>query len=276
MSGYDMQAHGRRRRLFSEVLIMDIKRVVVWFSAGVTSAVAARIAVNKYSGKLPVHLVNCDTGSEDDDNFRFMNDVSDWLNIAVEIVRNDKYKNTLDVYEKTGYIVGAFGARCTLELKKRPRRKYEELATDLQVFGYDAGERIRAERFSENNPEVRVWFPLIEEDIDKPMARQILAKAGIVEPRTYSLGFKNANCLKTGCVKGGMGYWNHFREIYPDRFWKMALVERKIGHSICSREEKGPSGERIKIPVFLDELDPAAGNYDAEPAFQCGLFCGQY
>jgi hypothetical protein len=24
----------------------------------------------------------------------------------------------------------------------------------------------------------------------------------------------------------------------------------------------------------IDELSPDAGNYDAEPAFQCGLFCG--
>ena len=26
--------------------------------------------------------------------------------------------------------------------------------------------------------------------------------------------------------------------------------------------------------VFLDELDPDAGNYEAEPALECGLLCG--
>lgn len=253
-----------------------IERVVIWFSAGVTSAVAAKIAVNKYGGELPVHLVNCDTGSEDDDNFRFMQDVAAWVGLEPEIIRNEKYKNTLDVYEQTRYIVGTGGARCTLELKKLPRRQYENLATDLQVFGYDADEVSRAERFRENNPEVRVWFPLIEENINKPMARQILARAGIVEPVTYTLGFNNANCLKTGCVKGGMGYWNHYRKFNPDGFWVMARLERKMGHAICSTEERGPNGERVKVPVYLDELDPAAGNYDTEPAFQCGLFCGQY
>lgn len=256
--------------------ITQTKRVVVWFSAGVTSAVAARITLNKYRDVLPVHLVFCDTGSEHDDNFRFMDDVSGWLGVPVEIIRNEKYKDTYAVYRSTGFIKNAHGAKCTHELKKLPRRQYENLATDLQVFGYDADETERAQRFTENNPEVRAWFPLIEEGINKPMARQILAKAEIKEPVTYSLGFSNANCLRTGCVKGGMGYWNHFRKFNPSGFDEMAKLEREVGHAICSREEKAENGERVKIPVFLDELSPDAGNHRGEVVFQCGLFCGEY
>lgn len=255
---------------------MKIERVVIWFSAGVTSAIAAKIAFNKYRDILPVRLVMCDTGSEDDDNLRFANEVAQWLNLPLEIIRNEKYEDTIDVYQKTGYIVGTAGARCTLELKKLPRRQYENLATDLQVFGYDADEVGRGMRFTENNPEVTAWFPLIEEGITKSQARQILAQSGIKEPRTYAEGFKNANCLKTGCVKGGMGYWNHIRKMRPDVFWRMAEVERKIGHAICSTEEHGENGERVKVPVYLDEVPPHWGSYDSEPAFQCGLFCGQY
>lgn len=254
----------------------DIERVVVWFSAGVTSAVAAKITLNKYQDKLPVHLVFCDTGSEHDDNFRFMNDVSKWLGVSVEIIRNEKYQDTHEVYRSTGFIKNQYGAKCTVELKKVPRRQYENLATDLQIFGYDADEVTRAERFTANNPEVRTWFPLIDEGITKSMARQILLQHGIKEPVTYSLGFTNANCLKKGCVKGQMGYWNHYKTFNPDGFWEMAKIEREVGHAICSREENGPNGERIKIPVYLDELQPGMGNYKKEPAFQCGLFCGEY
>ncbi len=253
-----------------------ISRVVIWFSAGVTSAVAAKIALNKYRDVLPVHLVMCDTGSEDDDNLRFANEVAQWLNLPLEIIRNEKYEDTIDCYRSSGFIKNQHGAKCTFELKKLPRRQYENLATDLQVFGYDADEEGRAARFVENNPEVTVWFPLIEEGITKSQARQILAQAGIKEPRTYAEGFKNANCLKTGCVKGGMGYWNHIRKMRPDAFWRMAAVEREIGHAICSTEERGENGERVKVPAYLDELPPNRGNYDSEPAFQCGLFCGAY
>lgn len=254
----------------------DFNRVVVWFSAGVTSAVAAKITADKWCGVLPVHLVNTDTGSEDDDNFRFMRDVSEWLGLPVEIIHSDKYKDTFDVYDQTRYLVGVEGARCTTELKIKVRRAYENLATDLQVFGFDARstEKKRARNFNKRFPEVRTWFPLIERGITKSIARQLLAKAGIQEPITYALGFKNANCLKRGCVKGGMGYWNHMRKVRPEVFWNMAQKEREIGHAICSTEERGENGERIKIPVYLDELSPDAGNYDAEPGFQCGLFCG--
>ena len=241
-----------------------LRRVVVWFSAGVTSAIAAKLAVEKYRGILPVHLVNTDTGSEDEDNFRFMQDVSEWIGVSIEIIRNEKYKDTFDVYERTGFFKNQYGAKCTVELKKVPRRKYEDLEGDLQVFGFDADESDRAYKFSVNNPEVRPWFPLIEAHINKATARQMLVMAGIKEPRTYSEGFKNANCLRRGCVKGGIGYWNHIRKVRPEVFSAMAREERKIGYALLSRGG---------LPVYLDELPDNIGNYNAEPSFQCSLFC---
>lgn len=246
-------------------------RVVVWFSAGVTSAVAAKLAIDKYSGMMPVVLVTTDTGSEHEDNYRFMVDVEQWLGVGVLRLKSDKYQNTFDVYEKTGWLVGPAGARCTLELKKKVRQQFENLSTDLQVFGFDADEEVRAARFVENNPEVMAWFPLIDAGITKTDARQMLATAGIQEPITYSMGFHNANCLATGCVKGGMGYWNHYRKVFPEQFECMAKMERKIGAAICKTYIDGE-----RVPIYLDELDPEAGNYNAEPAFQCGLFCGAF
>lgn len=253
---------------------MNINRVVIWFSAGVTSAVAAKLTVNKYRGVLPIHLVNTDTGSEHEDNYRFMNDVSKWLDLPLEIIRSEKYQNTFEVYDASGWflMVGA-GAKCTTELKKLPRRMYERVATDLQVFGFDASERRRGRKFQENNPEVNAWFPLIEEGVTKSEARQMLKQAGIVEPLTYGLGFKNANCLAAGCIKGGMGYWNHYRKVFPEAFDRMARKERELGFAI-NATEKRVDGKRIKTPVFLDELPESAGNHDAEEAIQCGLFCG--
>lgn len=252
---------------------MTPSRVVIWFSAGVTSAIAAKLTVDKYRDVLPVHLVTCDTGSEDEDNHRFGNDVAEWIGLPLEVVRNEKYIDTFAVYDDVKFLTSPHGARCTTELKKLPRRKYENLATDLQVFGYDADERHRAERFAENNPEVTAWFPLIDAGITKDMARQMLKQVGIVEPITYSQGFKNANCLKRGCVKGGMGYWNHIRKMRPDVFDNMAKKERELNFAINSVEKK-EGGKRIKMPVFLDELPPHWGDYDSEPGFQCGLFCG--
>lgn len=250
---------------------MDIKRVVVWFSAGVTSAVAGKMALDKYRDVLPVVFAYCDTGSEDPDNMRFLRDVEKWLGIEVKILKNDKYENTFDVYRKTGYLVGNMGARCSLELKKKVRQDFEDVSGDLQVFGYDSTERERADRFVFNNPEVLTWFPLIDNMFTKDDCHELLMRHGIKRPATYDLGFKNANCLQTGCVKGGMGYWNHYRKVYPDRYQRMAELERELDVAI---NKTYVDGQRTR--VFLDELPEDAGNYNAEPSFQCGLFCGIY
>lgn len=250
------------------------KRVVVWFSAGVTSAVAAKLADERYAGGPDVLLVNTDTGSEDEDNQRFMEDVAEWLSLPLVVLRSDKYEDTFDVYRKTGYMKNQYGARCSTELKRRVREQYQEPG-DLHVFGFDYAELHRAERFTENNPELICWFPLIEARIDKMQARSILLSAGISEPRTYAEGFTNANCLARGCVKGGLGYWNFMRTARPEVFENMAKMEREIGYAL-NHYETVKDGQRIKTPVYLDELDPGAGNYKTEPAIQCGLFCGSY
>ena len=244
-------------------------RVVSWFSCGVTSAVATKLVLDEYRGTMPVVVAYTDTGSEDDDNMRFLHDVEQWLGIEIVILKNPDFVDTFAVYEKTGWLVGPAGARCTLELKKKMRRLFEDVATDLQVFGFDATERGRANDFVANNPEIQCKFPLIEAGYTKDDCHTILMHAGIKRPITYDLGFKNANCLKRGCVKGGAGYWNHYRKVYPNRFADMAAMERKIGAAI---NHKYVNGERVAI--YLDELPPDMGRYDAEPAFQCGLFCG--
>ena len=116
------------------------KRVVVWFSCGATSAVAAKITASQYQDTLPVHLVYTDPGSEHPDNHRFLKDVEKWVGLSVQVLKSEKYVDTWDVFEKTRYLAGINGARCTLEMKTRLRQNYENLGEDIQVFGYDAGE----------------------------------------------------------------------------------------------------------------------------------------
>lgn len=247
------------------------KRIVIWFSAGVTSAIAAKLAWEQWRDSgVPVLLVNTDTGSEDEDNYRFMADVSAWLGLPVTVIRSEKFANTFEVYDHTGFMKNQWGAKCTTELKKKPRQKFQQ-SGDLQIFGFDINERGRAHRFVENNPEVWANFPLIDVGLDKATCRQMLVGAGVQEPRTYGEGFQNANCLNFGCVKGGIGYWNHIRKVRPHVFKRMAKKERELGYALLKQMVDG-----AYTPVFLDELSPTAGNYNTEPSFQCGLFCGEF
>lgn len=251
----------------------DDDRVVAWFSAGATSAVAAMEAVKRY-GRENLVVAYCDTGSEHPSNMDFLRAVERWIDHPITILKSEKYLDIWEVFESTRWLVGPAGARCTLELKKAVRQRFEDF-DDIQVFGYDPGEVGRVDKFMGNNPEVKIWCPLIERGLTKAHCLRILENAGIELPAMYRAQksggpYDHNNCI--GCVKGQAGYWNKIRIDFPDVFERMAQVERKIGAAIC-KTEPTVNGVRQRVPVFLDELDPQAGNYDAEPALSCDMFC---
>jgi hypothetical protein len=240
-----------------------MSRVVCWWSAGAASAVAAWVTLKSNPDALVVY---CDTSStEHTDNARFLADCERWYGKPIQKIRSDKYVDTWDVYERTGWLIGVAGARCTTELKKLVRRRFQQ-PDDVQIFGFAAGENERAERFVANNPEANARFPLIERGLTHADCLALLREAHIEIPAMYRLGYRNNNCI--GCVKGGAGYWNKIRADFPATFDRMAKLERKLDVAILKRTDKGK-----RLRVFLDELDPASGNYAAEPDQECNPAC---
>lgn len=243
---------------------MDYKRVIVWFSCGATSAVAGKLALKDYD--LPVDIVYCDTGSEHPDNKRFLKDCEDWYNQEIIILKSEKYNDIWEVFEKTRYLAGINGARCTTELKKKLRHEYQSL-DDIQIFGFDTSELKRAERFRNNNPEIRLDTPLITHNLTKQDCKAIIAKAGIELPAMYKLGYKNNNCI--GCVKGQSGYWNKIRKDFPSVFQRMADIEIELNVAL----NKSYAGDGKRKRIFLKDLPPDAGRYSEEEDISCGLLC---
>lgn len=235
-----------------------MSRTVVWWSAGAASTIAASLTLRTTPD---ARLVYTDPGSEHPDNERFRSDVENWLDVDIEVLKSTEYADTWDVWERTGWIVGSQGARCTLELKKRLRQTYEDPA-DIQVFGYTVEEGARVERFKAANPDVVLSTPLIDAGLTKADCLGLLERAGIALPAMYLHGYRNANCV--GCPHGGMGYWNMIRRDFPDVFDRMAELERTVDNAVCR-----PGG----VPVFLDELDPDRGDIHTEPAIECSLLC---
>src|SRR5262249_38562369 len=127
-------------------------RVLAWFSCGAASAVAAKLAVGKYGDDC--HVVYCNTlASEHPDNVRFMGDVERWIGKRVTIISSEKYSSVDDVFEQTRYMAGINGARCTTEMKKIPRFKFEQV-DDVHIFGFTVNELDRITAFEESNPEL--------------------------------------------------------------------------------------------------------------------------
>lgn len=238
-------------------------RVLCWFSCGAASAVAAKKTLEKYPD---AEILYCDTLKyEHPDNLRFLKDCEKWFGKEIKILKSEKYSDIYDVFNKTRWLVGVGGARCTTELKKNVRKAYQK-PRDTHVFGFTKEEQVRIDRFGMENPELTAEFPLMQDGTGKSDCYRILKEAGIEIPVMYKLGYKNNNCI--GCVKGQSGYWNKIRKDFPEAFERMAKTERELNAAI---NKKYIDGKRVR--VFLDELDPTAGRYDGEPDIECGVLC---
>lgn len=237
-------------------------RIVCWFSCGAASAVAAHQALQNLPEGAEIEVAYCDTSrDEHPDNERFLSDVERWLDRPITRLKST-YESVEDVFDKHRYMAGINGARCTVEMKKKPRFAYQR-PDDIHVFGFTADEPGRITRFNEGNPELETWFPLAESNTTKEDCYRILRDAGIEIPAMYQLGYRNNNCI--GCVKATSArYWNMVRRDFPDVFDRRAAQSRDIGVKLTRVR-----GER----VFLDEL-PA--DYLAEPLedISCGPDCG--
>lgn len=235
------------------------KKIIGWFSCGVTSAVACKLALDKYGDRVELYYMVIDSAHSD--NERFIRDCEKWYGVKINRVQSEKYTDQFDVIEKTKYVNGALGARCTLELKKNVRYLIEDkIEWESQIFGFEFSvkEINRAIRFSEQHPATNPLFPLIDRKINKQECAELLLRNGIQLPMMYELGFHNNNCI--GCVKGGKGYWNHIRRHFPDYFERMSELERQVDRT-CIKN------------LFLDELKPTQGVHAPPIVPDCGTFC---
>lgn len=242
------------------------KKIVVWFSCGAASAVAAKKTIEKYGKDNHVVVVNTPIKEEDEDNRRFLKDISKWIGQDIFTAINPKYPNSsaVEVWEDRKYMSGIKGAPCTGELKKQARYYWEEMnKPDWHVLGFTANEKKRHDRFVLT--EVDNVIPvLIDDGLTKGDCFNIIIEAGIELPRVYKLGAPNANCKC--CVKAtSPTYWNFCRIAFPKDFKERSEQSRRLGVRLARYK-----GRR----VFLDELpEDAKGRSMKNMSFECGIFC---
>lgn len=245
---------------------MKDKKIAVWFSCGAASAVSAKYTIDQYGKDNNVVILNCPIKEEDEDNRRFLKDVSEWIGRPIEFVLNPKYPtgSVVDVFDKRKYMSGVAGAPCTKELKKEARYIWTDANNpDFHVLGFTFDEVTRHKRFIVT--EIPNVIPiLIDNKITKGDCFRILQDAGIELPNIYKLGYPNANCI--GCVKAqSPTYWNHVRKVHPEVFQARAEQSRRIGCKLTKVK-----GERM----YLDELPiNATGRPMKDMNFECGVFC---
>jgi 3'-phosphoadenosine 5'-phosphosulfate sulfotransferase (PAPS reductase)/FAD synthetase len=275
-----------------------MKDVICWWSGGITSAVACKLAINIY-GKENCRVIMIDTHNEHDDTYRFKDDCSKWYGIEIESISRigDRYENITDVWKRFKTLNNASGAICSSELKRETREKWErDNEFSHQVFGFEfeTKEFKRALSLKLNHSHTNPLFPLIMYGLNKSDCIDYIIKAGIEPPEAYKMGFQNNNCLKTGCVQGGIGYWKKMQEEQPHLFDKMAAMEHELtelkGQQVTmlkdqSNEAKKKSkdlNDKGVVRVFLKShpdypdnkcIDDMKGR-PVEPLMECNGFCG--
>lgn len=242
--------------------------IVVWFSCGAASAVAAKRTIEKYGKLWDIRIVNNPVLEEHEDNRRFLKDVEKWLNYPIEIQYNKEYPNASadEIWRKRRFMAGVQGAPCTTLLKKEARNQWErENEHDYIVLGFtaDPSDAKRAKAFELGERDTLIPI-LVDENITKADCFKIIQDAGIEPPEIYKMGYPNANCI--GCVKASSPtYWNLVRKQHPEVFKQRAELSREIGAKLTRVK-----GKRI----FLDELDPKVkGRPLKDIHFECGIFC---
>lgn len=235
-------------------------RVVVWFSCGAASAVAAKLAVEKYPD---CQVVYCDTlATEHSDNARFFQDIQRWIGKTITVIKSAKYTDVDEVFERERYMAGIAGARCTVEMKKVPRMAYQR-PDDVHVFGYTVDEQKRIKDFRANNPELNLEWILADNFIRKTDCYRMLTEAGIKLPEMYALGFEHNNCV--GCVKAtSPTYWQRVAKYFPVDFARRAKQSREIGARLVRIDD---------VRVFLDELDLSRNFNEPDGDIECGPYC---
>lgn len=240
-------------------------RIVCHFSCGAASAVAAKLSIAKYGhGRIVIH--NAFIQQEDEDNRRFLADCQVWFDHPITVVQSEKYHASHEeVWIKKRYMKGPRGAPCSGELKRIPLAAIAKPG-DVEVIGYTSEEWGRLQEMRTAMPTRTIEAPLIEANLSKSDCLAIIDRAGIELPRMYRLGFHNANCI--GCPKGGEGYWNKIRDVFPEQFVQISEIQESIGAGAYFFRDR-----KTGVRYGIKDLPVGKGDYPTEKAISCSFFC---
>lgn len=264
MTPYDLASSEAALSAEASLKQSEGSRIVCQFSCGAASAVATKLSVAEYGNRAVI--VNAFIQEEHPDNRRFLKDCERWIGRSIIVLQDRKYAaSTHEVWKRKRFIKGAVGAPCSFHLKRDLLDAFREPG-DKIVIGFTVEELDRFENLQDRLKDFEVLAPLIEKNLTKADCLAIIERAGIELPAMYRLGFHNANCI--GCPKGGSGYWNKIREVFPEQFIQIANIQESIGEGAKFLRNRR-TGERI----WIRELDPDHGQIEDEPAISCSFFC---
>lgn len=209
------------------------KKYIVNFSGGITSALALFKLLETIE-KDDIEVVFADTGIEDPDLYRFMEDCERHTGMTFTKLKDERTPFTvmwdLKMFSSHRY------TPCSKVLKRDRIKaylieKYGSLDNTIQVFGYTGDEKHRIERIRQvyKNVCIPLENTYFLQDCDKINA---IKKYGIRQPLLYDLGFRHNNCGGF-CVNAGHAHYEKLYHVLPDVYTHAMEFEQAL------REETG-------------------------------------
>jgi Phosphoadenosine phosphosulfate reductase family len=248
-------------------------RIIVNFSGGVGSFIAAKLAIEKY-GSGPVNLLFADTKMEDEDLYRFNREAVKYLNVPISVVEDGR--TPWEVFNDHRYLGNSRIDPCSRILKRELLRawieKYIPVKGTKIVLGIDFTEVHRLENARPYWQPYELWAPLCDTSNQlwwKPDMIKELERIGIRPPRLYEMGFPHNNCGGF-CIKAGQAQFRLLLEKMPERYAyhedQEARLQAKLGKpvTILRKQENG-----VRRNLSLRELRESI-EYDKDDWGGCG------
>ncbi len=226
---------------------------VVQLSGGLGSFAAALRVKEQMPAGDELELLFADTLIEDDDLYRFLDDIERVL--ETPITRLTEGRTPMQVFRDRRFLGNTLIDPCSKYLKRDFLRTYIEEhhdpETTIVYLGIGPEEVDRYERAKPR------WEPWV---LEAPMLEPpYLGHYGLIDlalsldvapPRLYSMGWRHNNCGGT-CIKAGKGDWNRARIHFPERYaeWEafedemLELVGKKVTILRDRRDLDGDGGK---------------------------------
>lgn len=215
---------------------------IISFSGGLGSYFTLKRVLEKVD-KENIELVFCDTLFEDEDLYRFIDDVVE--KYQVKLVNLCVGKTPVELSKEEKFLYNSRVASCSKKLKSKPFKEYIK-SIDEQIvlyFGIDFTESHRCAAIEKHYKNYKVEFPMCKAPyLFKHEMIWFLDNDEIELPRMYKLGFSHNNC-KGRCFKAGIG---HFKNLYEkDRCTYLSFEQQEqeiieaIGKDVGIMKRKG-------------------------------------
>lgn len=198
---------------------------VMMFSFGITSWYAARRFID-LGHEIDV-LLFADTKIEDEDNYRFLNESANNLNVELVIIADGR--TPFQTFMDSRFLGNSRVDICSRILKRDLIRKWLEdnckPSETNCIYGLTWEEQHRIDTVRERWKPWNCVFPLgMAPFLFKNDILNIAKSIGLKPPRLYDYGFPHANCGGF-CVKAGQSQFKRLFDVFPERYLKAEKEE---------------------------------------------------